>query len=219
MIAGNLISNSIIPLKTSDTGQEALGIMREFGVSHLPIVNNKQFLGLLSEEDIISNNIEEAIGSYRLSLNHPQVREHDHIYEIMRLLGEHYLTMVAVVDSEENYIGLITLEDLLQYFANQGSFTEPGSIVVLEVAKRDYSMSEIAQIVESERAIILSSLINSNIDNSVVEVTLKINRQEIQNIVASFQRYNYVIKGTYYESDYGESLKDRYNALIAYLNV
>jgi len=219
MIARDLISNSIIPLRTSDTGREALSIMKDFSITHLPIVNDKQLLGLLSDEDIINHDIDEPVGSFGLSMIRPYVKEEDHIYEVMRLLGEYQLTIIPVVDIEENYLGLITQEDVLQFFAHAGSFTEPGSVIVLEIAKRDYSLAEMSQIVESERAAILSSFVTTNLDNSVVDVTIKINKQEIQNIIASFERYNYKVKGTFQESEYADNLKERYDALMAYLSV
>ncbi len=219
MIASTLISNSIIPLRTSDTGREALSLMREFNVTHLPIVNNEQLLGLVSEEDIVNQGIDEDIGSYSLTLNRPYVKGSDHIYDVIRQLGEHHLTVIPVIDYDDNYLGLITQDNLLRFFAEAGSFTEQGSIVVLEIAKRDYSLAEISRIVESENAAILSSFVTTNLDRSVVDVTLKINRKEIQHIIASFERFNYKIKGTFSENDYSDALMDRYDAFIAYLNV
>lgn len=219
MIAEKLISNSLIPLRTSDTGEEALGMMNDFYVRHLPIVNNKQLLGVLSEDDILDFDATEAVGSYSLSLIRPYVKHNDHIYEVMRVLAENKLTVIPVVDGEENYIGLITQEDLLRYFANAGSFSEPGSIIVLEISKRDYALSEISRIVESENAAILSTFITSEPDNTQVEVTLKINRQNTQSIIATFERFDYRVKATFNEADYLDSLRDRYDALMAYLNV
>ena len=87
MVAANLMTNGLVPLRTSDTGEEALSIMGDFFVKHLPIVNNKQLLGLISEEDILENNIDDAVGSFRLSSSKFYVRDDDHIYEVMRLLG------------------------------------------------------------------------------------------------------------------------------------
>jgi len=219
MIAENLISNSIIPLRTSDTGEEALSVMNDFYIKHLPIVNNKQLLGLISEDDILNYDIAEPVGSYRLSMRRPYARANDHIYEVMRLLAEYELTVVPVVDHEDNYIGLIAQDDLLRFFANTGAFVEPGSIVVLEMSKRDYVLSEIARIVESENAIILSSFITSTPDSTRMDVTIKINHQNIQSIIATFERFDYEIKASFNESDYVDSLRERYDALMSYLNV
>jgi len=219
MIAANLVTQSVVPLRTSDSGQEALSIMSDFYVRHLPIVNNEQLLGLISEDDILNQDVEEAVGSYQLSVTHPYILENDHLYEALRLMSEHQLTVIPVVDVESNYLGLITQEDLLRYFSNIGSFNEPGSIIVLEMSKRDYTLVEIARIVESENAAILSSFITSSLDSTHIDVTIKINRQEIQRIKAAFERFDYTIKASFQEEEYFDSLKERYDSFISYLNV
>lgn len=219
MIAANLITDSIIPLRTSDTGDDALSVMGDFYIKHLPIVNNEQLLGLVSEEDIFDNDVSEPVGSYPLSLSKFFVRDNDHIYEVMRLLAEYRLTVIPVVDENENYLGMISQEDLLNYFAATGSFTEKGSIIVLEMHRRDYSLSEIARIAESENASILSSFISSGLDASRIDVTLKVNLQSIQALLASFERFSYEVKASFNESDYLDTLRDRYDSLMLYLNV
>ena len=197
-----------------------MGLMSEFMIRHLPIVNNIQLLGLLSEDDILNHDVEEPVGSYDLSIGaHVRVRTKDHLYEVMRILAENELTAVPVIDEEDNYGGLITLEDLLLYFANTTTFREPGSILVLETNRHSYTLAEIARIVESENALILSSFVSSNPDSTRVEVTIKVNVRHLQPILATFQRFNYDIKATFSESDYLDSLKERYDGLMAYLNV
>lgn len=219
MIAANLLSQSIVPLKTSDTGQEALSIMSDFYVKHLPIVNNKQLLGLLSEDDILDHDIEEAVGSFRLSMQRPYVKGSDHIFEVIRTMSEFNLTVIPVVDQEDNFLGLISQDDLLKFFAGIGSFTEPGSIIVFEMSKQDYSLAEIARIVESENAAILSSFITTNLDSSKIDLTIKINRSDIQALVKTFERFEYQVKASFQEADYFETFKDRYQSLMTYLNI
>jgi signal-transduction protein with cAMP-binding, CBS, and nucleotidyltransferase domain len=126
---------------------------------------------------------------------------------------------VPVVDYDGTYIGLVTQEDLLQYFARMDSFVSPGTILVLEMTKNDYSLSEIARIIESEGSSILSAFITTDAYSTRLEVTLKINAQYIQNIIATFDRFNYVVKASYNESDYLETLQERYDSLMNYLNV
>jgi CBS domain-containing protein len=219
MIAANLLSQSIIPLKTSDTGQEAISIMNDFYVKHLPIVNNKQLLGLISEDDILDHDIEEAVGSFRLSMQRPYVKGTDHIFEVIRVMSEFNLTVVPVVDREDNYLGLIVQDDLLKFFAGIGSFTEPGSIIVLELSKRDYSLASIARIVESENAAILSSFITTNLDSSKIDLTIKINRPDVHGIIKTLERFQYTVKASFQEADYFDSFKDRYQSLMTYLNI
>lgn len=219
MIAETLISDNIIPLRTSDTGEEALGMMDDFYIRHLPIVNDKQLLGLISEDDILNYDASEAVGSYGLSMVRPYAKGKDHVYELLRLLAEYHLTLIPVVDDEENYLGVVSLEALLLYFAQTASFSEPGSILVLEMSKRDYSLAEIARIVESENAAVLSSFITTNLDSTRLDVTIKVNRQNIQSIMATFERFDYDIKASFNESEYVGSLQERYDSLMSYLNV
>lgn len=219
MVAENLISTAVLPLRTSDTGKMALVSMENFNVRHLPIVNDSQLLGVISEDDILVHNVNEPIGSYQLSLLHAFVKKADHLYEVMRLLAEHQLTIVPVVDEGGNYIGMVSLEDVLNYFAKTAAFSESGSIVVLEFQQHSYSLAEIARLVEAEGATILSTFVTSHPDSSVVEVTLKINRKDIHNILASFERFGYVINASFNEEEYLESLQERYDALMNYLNV
>ena len=219
MRAENLLSDTLVPLKTSDTGEEALSIMSDFYVRHLPIVNNEQLLGLISEDDVLEHDVSEPVGSYRLSLQFPPVRGTDHIYEVIRLLAEFDLTTIPVVDLESNYLGLITLEDVLNYFAKSASFTEPGSILVLELHRQDYSLAEMSRLVESERAAVLSAFVTSDLSSSQIEVTLKINRQDIQSVVATFERFGYVIKASFSERYFSDTLLERFDSLMTYLNV
>jgi signal-transduction protein with cAMP-binding, CBS, and nucleotidyltransferase domain len=219
MIASELISDLLTPLMTSDTGEEALTLMSVNHIKHLPIVNDKILLGVISEEDILSNDLDEPIGSYDLTFSRTFVYENEHLFEIMSRMAESNLTTIPVIDFKENYKGLITQERLLQFYASSFSFTEPGSILVLETSKMQYSLAEISRIVESENASILSSFLTSEPNSTSVLITLKINQQEINHLIKTFQRYDYYVKGSFTEKEYIDGLKDRYDSLMAYLNV
>ena len=118
MTAETLLSTTILPLRTSDTGEDALAMMNDFLVRHLPVVNNEQLLGLLSEEDILNADVEEPVGSYSLSIPSTSVQLTDHIYEVMRLLADYQLTVIPVVDIDGNYAGTAT-------FTMTGGTNEP----------------------------------------------------------------------------------------------
>ncbi len=219
MIARDLISEDIVSLKTSNTGDDALALMSEYHVRHLPIVNNKQLLGLISEEEIMEFDADEPVGSYQLKMLHPYVNDRDHIYDIMRLLNEYRLTVIPVVDKENDYLGVVSLHDLLKYFAESASFSERGSVIVLTVNKHNYSLAQIARIVESEGAIILNSFITSSPDSTELQITLKVNRPDINTILATFGRFGYDITASFSEAEYMDSLQEHYDSLMHYLNV
>ncbi len=219
MIAKELISEDILPLRTSHTGEDALAMMSEFHVRHLPIVKGTQLLGLISEDDVLDYDTDATVGSYKSEKTLPFVYERNHIYDIMRLLNEHHLTLIPVVDKTQNYMGVVTLEDLLKYFAESASFGEHGSVVVLTVNRYNYSLSQIARIVESENTIILNSFITSTPDSNEIDITLKLDRSDISKILSSFRRYEYDIKASFSESEYIDSLQEHYESLMSYLSV
>jgi CBS domain-containing protein len=220
MIAKDLICNSIIPLKTSDTGSYAISYMEECKVSHLPIVNNVEFLGLISDNDINNTgNLKEPIGNHKLSLVSAFVYEHQHIYEIIKIAVSLKLSLVPVLNDKNKYLGIITLNDLLQSISKILVIQNPGGIIVLELNNNDYYLTEIAQIVESNDAKILSLYITPHSDSTKLEVTIKINKIDIYPILQTFYRYNYIVKASYSESNYLDSLQDRFDSLINYLNI
>jgi predicted transcriptional regulator len=220
MIAKQLITHLIPPLKTSDTGERAINWMQEFNVNHLPIVNNEQFLGLISEDDILDmNDLFAPIGNHTLSLFRPFVKEYVHIYEVIKICCELNLTIIPVVDEKENYVGVITLQALVQYFGTLSAIRENGGIIVLEMNKNDYSLSEIARIVESNNALILSNYVSSRPDSTRILVTLKLNIPDLKHVVATFERFNYTVLASYQETEYFDQLKERYDSLMNYLNI
>ncbi len=215
-----MISEIIPALKTSDTGITALNWMDVFKVSHLPIVNEKEFLGLVSEVDIYDMNMpEEPLGNHPLSLLRPYVLENQHVFEIMEVASRLKLSLVPVLDDKKSYLGVITIMDLLHYFAELSALRTPGGIIVIELNSNDFSMSQISQIVEGNNAKILGSYITSHLDSTKLELTIKLNVTDLTSIIQTFNRYNYTIRGSYMKYDEEEELLDeRYDLLMRYLN-
>jgi acetoin utilization protein AcuB len=219
MVALDLISREITPLRTDQNGKDALMLLSEFHVRHLPVVENLQLVGLVSEEAVYNHKLTELIGTYDLSPRHITVGEQDHVFEVMRVMGENRLTIIPVVDGEGKYLGLVSQGDLMRFFSETTSFTEPGGILVLEMEKRDYSLSKIAAMVEAENASILSVLITSTLQSEQLEVTLKVNKQELNRVAASLERHDIYVKNAFTESDFQDNLKERYDSLMSWLNV
>lgn len=221
MIAKDLISDVVPVLRESDTGLQALNWMEIFKVSHLPIVRDEEFIGLLSDNDIYDlNQADEQIGKQKLSLFSPFVTDNQHIYDVIEKVSHLKLTVIPVLlEDEKTYLGLITLSDLMQYVDNVFAVSEPGGVIVLELNSIDYSLSEIAQIVESNDAKILSLHINSSETSRKIELTIKVNKTNLTSIIQTFDRYDYFIKSTYLkDDDMQDLLFDRYKSFMKFLN-
>jgi acetoin utilization protein AcuB len=221
MQANDLINDLILPLRTSDTGSTALSWMDEMRVSHLPIVNNEAFLGLISEKEIYDmNNFDEPLGVYQLSHTRPYVLFNQHLFEVIRLVHSMKLSLIPVLDANENYLGCITQSKLLEEMAEVGSLKQPGGIIVLQMNEIDYSLHEIARIVESNDAKILSCYTRTFTDSTRIELTLKLNKIDISSVIQTFNRYDYQIVAFFTdENNYDEMLRDRFDALMNYLSI
>jgi CBS domain-containing protein len=221
MLARDLISEVISPLQPSDTGAGGLQRMEAFRVSHLPVVNRGDLLGLVSDVDIFDRNTTDTpVGEYPLSPFGPFVYEHQHLYEVVELVARLDLTAVPVLTDRHRYLGVVTVRQLIQCMSSMAAVNMPGGIIVLELNANDYSLTQIARIVEDNDAKILSSYITSTADSLKMEVTLKINREDLTSIIQSFLRYDYTIRGSFRSSNRnGDVLRNNYDQFMMYLNV
>lgn len=220
MLASELISNSISPLRTSDTVHTALDRLAEFKLYHLPIVNDTQFLGIVAEDELLGlRNVEEPIGASALTILNPFVYQDAHVYDVIRIFHQLQLSIVPVLDYNKNYLGVISIHNLLDYTSEIYAVKEPGGIIVLEINNRNNSLSHMSQIVEADNAQILSSYVQTFPDSTRMEVTLKINKTELSGIISSFERYDYQVKAVFNGTTTDDGTEDRFNSFMNYLNV
>jgi predicted transcriptional regulator len=218
MMASAFIDPSIVPLKISDSVAVAIDFFKEFSVRQLPVVQDNICIGILSLDEIEEELADIPVLDF-INLSYSFASTYDHIYEVMRAISEQSVTLFPIIDENNNYLGCITLASLFKNYVNCAAFSQPGSIVVLEMDKKNYSLAEIARIVESENKVILSSLLSSNAESDRLEITLKLNSAQIQNLLSTFERFGYNIKAIFDEEDVKDTLKNRYESLMTYLNV
>ncbi len=220
MLAKDLISEVIPVVKTSDTGAQTLTWMENFRVSHLPVVNNTDFLGLVSDSDIYAlDDPDAALGSHHLSLFSPFVLEQQHFYEVVDLVHRLNLTIIPVLNQDKVYLGSIVLRDLVKHFARFIAADQPGAIIILSMTSHDYSITEIGRLIEENNAKLLSLSAVSPPDSMQLEVSLKVNTQDVTSILRSFERYGYAIHATYLEDEELDDLyRSRYEEFMRYLN-
>ena len=220
MLAHELLSYDLAPLSLTDNTMLALSLMEEYKITHIPIVNNDVFKGLLSENDIYSHGkFEDLIENQPIALNNISVKENQHIFDVMEIIQKNSLSLLPVIDDNNKYLGSIFLSNVVSKLSEITGITNPGGIIVLEMNIHDYSLSEIAQIVESNNIKIINSFVNSFEESTKIEVTLKLNSVDIDGLLQTFSRYNYDIKASYTDMDLNDNISDRYDSLMNYLNI
>lgn len=220
MNARELINDSFPPLKLSDNGLKGLSWMEEFRVEHLPIVDKEKYIGLISEEDILKlSALDQPLETQKLSVIHPFIAANKAVFEVVRSMSKDKLTLIPVLDENERYLGLITLSDVLKHYSDSGIFDDANGVIVLEMSPKNYSMSEIARIIEAEDARIMSSYVTPNALQETLDLTLKINQRELTRVLSSLTRHGYLVKEHYHQSEFTEDLKSRYDLLMNYLGI
>lgn len=220
MTAKDLINYTIPPLKLSDTTEKAQKWMAEFHINEFPVVVNSEYFGIFSEDLLLdSKSQKSSIGEFELKGQEITVASDEHYYEILNKAYSENLNLIAVVENNE-FLGVITIQDVVEAFSKMSAIRSPGAIIVISIAQIDYSMAEISRIIESEYGKILSSFIeNDPEDTSKILVTIKLNIETATTIISTLERFGFVISSVFGKetADYAE--QERLDTLLKYLKI
>lgn len=221
LLAKDLISEGIPSLRLNDTGQKALNWMEIFRISHLSVVDDREYVGLISDQAIYDLNLaDQLMDDCREYLVQPKIEIDQHIYEVVSLISEWKITVVPVLDLHHQYKGVITVFDVAQHFADLVAVKEPGGVIVLELSPMDYSLAQITRIVEENDAKILSLYVSRYDDSTAIKVTLKVNVVDLSPIIQTFVRFDYTISGVFMDDSKLKDLYgDRFDQLMRFMNM
>ena len=220
MLNREIISAAIPSLNPGDTVPHALDLMSDYHISNLAVVGEDKFLGLLKEDDLL-NVFEDQLLISDLENSYSKIAVHADSYfiEALQRLNEFNLSIVPVIDKDSEYLGSISASDLLKELGRFFGVNDPGGIIVLEMDKVNFSFSEISKLIETNDAQLTQ--LNTWLDkgSGMFYITLKINKFEIADIVATFQRYDYHVKYYFGEELFQNELRTNYDHLMNYLNI
>jgi len=214
-----LISPAVPTLLPGDSGSHALEQLEKSNFSELPMVLEDNYMALVQENDLLDWDMPDAALSTAGFLNYkPAITASSHPFEAFRILHQMNLDILPVIDHEQRYIGAVTKDTLLKYITENSGIDNPGGIIVLEIAPRNYTLYEIARICENEDVIILNLQVHTN-ELGMLEVTIKLNRTVLAAVVSSFERHNYHVKEVYGEDNKDDDITGKYNLLMNYINM
>lgn len=220
MTAAELITNHIPSLHSTDTVLFALDLMQEHRVAELPFLDKDQkYIGLIHEEDLEDADQQKTVDAYLQQGNPVKVNPGDFFLVALKIMQQRKLSLLPVVNEDDELTGVITQEELLQAASQYNSASVPGGIIILQMSPNSFYISEIGRIVESNNAKIIH--LNTWTDASTGEllVAVKVNKSDILDILASFERYQYNVLQYFGENLSEEELKVNYDHLMNYLNI
>lgn len=221
MLAAELIDPMLPALKPTDTVGQALEWMQEHRIGQLVLTDLGEYRGLISEDLLLDVPDEDRPLRDVMQL-HEQVfaLEGQHLFELLRLITDNQLDVLAVVGEGNEFLGTISATELLRQFSQDLGAQEVGAIVVLTLDERDYSMAEISRLVESNNVKIISSYFSSSAIGSPArsQLTLKLNRQEVVSVISTLERFGYQIDGVFASAPIENIDQERLDSLLRYLN-
>lgn len=220
MLTRELLSQTLPYLRLQDKVYQALQLMNDNNVTHLPIVDGEKFIGVISEEDLLqSENDNAALTELQQSFSDISVKDDEHFLKAVQLAADSGLSVVPVVNDENELTGTLAYNELLKFSSEFMSLSEPGGLIVLEMESNQYSFGEISKIVETNDAQITQLNTSNDGETGMMQVTIRINKPEVSDIVATFQRYDYTVKYFFGEELYANELRSNYDNLMNYLKI
>ncbi len=218
MLTRELESQSLPYLHLTDKVYQALQLMNDNHVTHLPIVEGDKYSGLISEDDLLmADNDNAELGTLQQSFGNSAVKGHEHFLKAVQVAADNGLSVVPVINEEGELISTVAYNDLLKQASEFMSLNEPGGLIVLEVDSNQYSFNEISKLVETNDAQITQLNTSNDPETGIMQVTIRINKPEVSDIIATFQRYEYNVKYFFGEELYTNELKSNYDNLMNYL--
>jgi acetoin utilization protein AcuB len=218
MLTRDLISNAIPYLHKGDTVYHALQLMNDYHVAHLPVVENDSYLGIISEEQLLQSDEESNLTDLQISDGSTSVQANEHFLKAIQTAVANKLSIVPVVE-EKQLLGIVTYNDLLRNASDFMSLNQPGALIVLEIESHNYSFTQINRIVESVNAQITQLNTLTDPESGTIQVTIRVNKIEVSDLVSTFQRYEYNVKHYFGEELYQNELKTNYDNLMNYLSI
>lgn len=218
MLASQFLNTGFPSVHLTDKISFALQLMDEYDVQHLPVLNDEKFVGLISKNEALDTDDNYQVASLETQFIKAFIKADDHFLNALKLSADAELSLIPVVNEHYELAGVITAATLLKNIAVFLGTQEPGGIIIIEVDKRHYSFGEISRLVETNDAYITQLNTTAESDTQIL-VTIKINKTEISDIIATFQRFDYQIRYYFGEEQYANELKENYNHLMAYLNI
>jgi len=224
MIAYELLNPLLPTLKPADSAGQALDWMEEFRTSQLAVVEGGQYRGLVSEETL--QETDDSTPIEEIQPQHPTVfaGETQHLFEVLQLAQRYQLDVIPVLDEDHRFAGSISRTELLSKFADQLGTQEVGAVLVISLSERDYSLSEISRLVESNDVKIISSYFGTAAGELAEEetgshLTLKLNRRDVNAVVATLERFGYAVEAAFASEPLESADRGRLDALFRYLDI
>lgn len=219
MLVSEITQSAIPVLHYDDTVEEAIELLQQNNVQHLPVLNEEKYEGLLSLDELITAENSDLIGSLKNKCIHVSIPSNQHFLSALKIMVTADVSVLPVLSPANEYSGSISHQKLLNALYAHLNCDEPGGIFVVEMTRQNFSVGELCRLVETNDAFITQLNTHAEHLSGLLIVTFKINKTEVSDVLATLQRYEYAVRYYFGEEHYENELKENFENLMSYLNV
>ena len=214
MRAQRLLSLDLPVLALTDQVARALQVMDELKLMHLAVVEEDVYKGTVSEEALLE--LDESALIAEASMTSDAIAPDLHVYDVVARMGWADVDLLPVVE-EGLYRGSVDRAAVLRFWPNARAGAFPGSTLVLEVLPKDLSPAELFRIVEADGAQVTSFNVAPVENSELLEVTFKVNTEEIESLMATLRRHEFQVQSFYNAPELEDEMRARFDAFMRYL--
>lgn len=218
MIVTDYISKDFIPPKLNQTVGHGLELMREFGLTHVPVFEGLGFVGMISRETLEESEVEIKLSELKDFAEFFYMTETGSLLDAVQNFHNHTANVLVVLNTELQYLGLLMMEDVISGLSTLPFIFEPGAIMIVEVSQKQFSISEIAKIAESNNARIIGLFITGYQEDKI-QIAIKLISDNLVSVSETFERFNYSVLYKFFNDEKEDLMKDRFDMLMKYLDI
>ncbi|WP_124641962.1 MULTISPECIES: CBS domain-containing protein [Amniculibacterium] len=215
MFIKDYISKDYPIFSFNDTIEEAYETAKDFGYTHVFVKKKGTYFGALSVS-FLEDAAEGNLGSLEMHFEKFAILADGNLLDTVKLFHIFNSNVVPVIGSTEKYLGYISSDDVFSEFSKFPLFSENGAVLTIQTATKNYSFTEISNIVESNNAKIYGCYI-SQINEDNFWITLKLSSENLSSIDETFERYGYLVVHKHYDDSRDALMKDRFGFFQKYL--
>ena len=203
------INNDFNPIPINTLVSQVKAIFKDLPFTHFPIVDQGKLIGMLAQSDIMHlPKDDKEMGEIPHFFQFYKVFSETNCIDLLSLFAKNDTDILPIVDEKNMYLGYFELDDIIRLFYNTPFLIQNATTLIVEKLTKNFTMSELVQIVESNGINILGMYL-SEMNEQYTQITMRIETENINEVIQSLRRYDYEVL-TQNDSDLLiEQLKER----------
>jgi CBS domain-containing protein len=201
-------------LRLTDSVAKALKTLRAQGVNALAVVDNKDFIGLISSE-ILSQALspEQSLADLRSHFSTFRMEEEEDVLASLPWFDEPTIDVIAITNGEGSFRGYLTKNEVGNLLLNSGLENKNGGIIRIPFQASRDSLSTIIRIIEEENGFVVRCFFQEP------NVVLQVQTEAFGKIISNLERHGIFIEKAFVFGEQLEIDQDRFDHLMRFIDL